>query len=152
MPILPKGPRPGFKSMLASTLTAFGFLAACMAPALASSSEKTLASSSKKELAQPERPKRHSGARERPADAGPAPAASPRSEHPVSEPSEPESRPTEPSSVPDDDEEVSPGDDPASCDGCEMAVVSLGGTLWGLFGVSRRRGVPRTVIRGLQPR
>jgi hypothetical protein len=102
------------------------------------------------ELAQPARKKHHAPAASKAADKSAVPSAAP-AESPVA-PSKPESLPSEPEAQPDENEEVAPGEDPASCDGCELAVVSLGGTLWGLFGVSRRRGIPRPVIRGLQPR
>jgi hypothetical protein len=108
--------------------------------------------SSGKELAQPARPERHAVPRQRPPDRKPARSVAPVGQAPLSEPAEPEPKGVEQSSDPEDEGEVSPGEDPASCDGCELAMISLGGTLWGLFGVSRRRGVPRPVIRGLQPR
>ncbi len=145
MAIQPTGLRSGFIRMFAAAATACGILAAGTLPSAASAA-------SDQELAQAARGKRHAGPREKPAEKMPVPRAAPAGKSPGTEPTERESRPEDPSSAPEDEEEVSPGDDPASCDGCELAMVSLGGTLWGLFGVSRRRGVPRTVIRGLRPR
>lgn len=91
----------------------------------------------------------------RPAEAVPSPEeeAAPKASKPEAEkPAKPQGKPSEKESIPDEDEEVSPGESPASCEGCELAGVLLGGSLWGMFGVARRRGVPRTVIRGYQPR
>lgn len=103
------------------------------------------------ELAQPARPQGISLPPARPAAEKTGPSAAP-VRPPASIPAEADPEKAEPAANPDDDEEVSPGDDPASCDGCELAGFSWAGTLWGLFGVSRRRGIPRAVIRGLQPR
>lgn len=104
------------------------------------------------EIAQPV-PKHHAG---RP-HAKAAEVVSPEETEPqakpeAKKPSAPDSKPSGQDSQPDEDEEVTPGDNPASCDGCELAGLVLSGSLWGLFGVSRRRGVPRPVIRGLQLR
>jgi hypothetical protein len=104
------------------------------------------------EMAQPVH--KHHAAR---LQAKPAEAISPEENEPqakpeAKKPSAPEGKPADQNSKPDEDEEVTPGDNPASCDGCELAGIVLGGSLWGLFGLSRRRGVPRPVIRGLQPR
>lgn len=145
MAIQPSGLRSGCIRTFAAAVTACGILAAGTFPSAASAA-------SNQELAQPARGKRHAGPREKPTEKMPVPRAAPAEKRQGIEPTERETRPEEPSSAPDDEEEVSPGEDPASCDGCELAMVSLGGTLWGMFGVSRRRGMPRTVIRGLRPR
>jgi hypothetical protein len=76
----------------------------------------------------------------------------PRAKPEAEKPSTPSGKPSGSESTPDEDEEVSPGDSPTSCDGCELAGFALGGSLWGLFGIRRRRGTTRTVIRGFQPR
>jgi len=105
------------------------------------------------ELAQPTRKPHHSRPQAKPAEAAPSREASPQARPEAEKPSAPEGKPSEEEeSSPDENEEVSPGDSPVSCDGCELAGIVLGGSLWGLFGVSRRRGVPSPVIRGFQPR
>jgi hypothetical protein len=103
------------------------------------------------EIAQPVR-KHHPRQPAKAAEAVSPKETEPRAEPEAKKPSAPESYPSGQDSQPDEDEEVTPGDNPASCDGCELAGVLLGGSLWGLFGVPRRRGVPRPGIRGLQLR
>ena len=87
----------------------------------------------------------------KPQDEHPRPAALPHAKHPEARPAAQDPDEDQPATEPEDDEEVSPGDSPTSCDGCELAGFGLAGSLWGLFGVSRKR-LPRPVIRGLQPR
>jgi hypothetical protein len=144
MAIPTNGSRSGALRFISVTMTACGLLTAAALPAQAASA---------KEVAQPARPHHHKGPHDRPGGKAPVPAVAPPRQHPASEPAERTEGPAEErSSTPDEEEEVSPGEDPASCEGCELAGFALGGTLWGLFGVSRRRGIPRPVIRGLQPR
>lgn len=81
--------------------------------------------------------------------ANPAPNVRPKSRRPARPSAVPaqEAVPTErdePAADPAEDEEVKPGQDPASCDGCELA-----GSLWGLFLMSRRKQIPRPHIRGI---
>lgn len=139
-----RGPRSAPIRILAVTVAACGFLFAPR-PALAGHGRAG------DELAQPARKTHHSRPSARPAEGSQAPAAAPAAKPPAEE-SAPDGRPSEQEAKPDDDEEVSPGESPDSCDGCELAGFGLAGSLWGLFGFSRRRGGPRTVIRGLQPR
>lgn len=105
------------------------------------------------ELTRPEL-KHHHGqpARSKPGEENPSREIAPNPKSEGEKPSAPDGKPSEKESLPDEDEEVSPGDSPASCDGCELAGFALSGSLWGLFGVRKRRGVHRTVIRGFQPR
>jgi hypothetical protein len=137
------GPWSATTRILAVTIAACGFLFA-PAPALAKGRAGD-------ELAQPARnPHHHARPQVRPADE--ADPAGSKAKAPAEKSRDSEAKPSDQDSKPDEDEEVSPGDSPASCDGCELAGFALGGSLWGLFGVTRRRGVPRAVIRGLQPR
>ncbi|MBW8888507.1 MAG: hypothetical protein JF616_12190 [Fibrobacteres bacterium] len=105
-----------------------------------------------KELAQPSRKRHHLRPYPKPAESAPSRENVPRAKPHAEKPAAPQSKPSDTESSPSEDEEVSPGDSPASCDGCELAGAVMGGSLWGLFGVRRRRGVPRAVIRGFQPR
>ncbi len=105
-----------------------------------------------KELAQPARKRNHSRSYSKPMETTPSPEASPGAKPQAEKPGAPQGKPSDTESSPSEDEEVSPGDSPASCDGCELAGITLGGSLWGLFGLRRRRDIPRAVIRGFQPR
>ena len=132
---------PGFvpTRVLAALLTTLGF-----SLAHGTAEAKDPAGS---EWAQPARKLYHSGSQ---AGEAPAPAVAPRAKPQAEKPTQPESLPEERTTEPDDEEDVSPGENPASCDGCELAGFALSGSLWGLFGFPRRRGGPRTVLRGLQ--
>lgn len=139
------GPRSASIRIIAVTAGLCGFLLAS-GPIPAAAADRP-----DEELAQPARKRHHARPPARKAEERPAPSAAP---GPRAQPpgAAPESRPAEPEDKGEEEEEVSPGDDPASCDGCELAGSILAGTLWGLFGVSRRRGIPRPVVRGLQLR
>lgn len=103
-------------------------------------------------LVQPSRRQHHLRLHPKPAAEGIPSREDSRAKPEAEKPPAPSSKPSGSETSPDEDEEVSPGDNPTSCDGCELAGFTLGGSLWGLFGIRRRRGTTRTVIRGFQPR
>jgi hypothetical protein len=135
--------------ILTVTVTACGclFLAA---PVNAGDRPAHASGPSRKEVAQPVRKQQHARPHSEAEERMPSREAPPRAKPGAEKPSTPQGKPADMESTPDENEEVSPGDSPASCDGCELAGITLGGSLWGLFGVRRRRG--EAVIRGLQPR
>lgn len=135
------------RRILAVTLAASGFLLAPLA--LVSHAGETAARGADRAM----RAKSMEPADGGPGQAPARPAAPKPSDSPKADPRRPDGEKGEPASQPGEEEEVAPGEDPASCDGCELAGLVWAGSLWGLFAVERvrRGGIPRAFIRG-QPR